>query len=192
MKTEKKMIDLIKGKKVIMFGETHGTKKMPKFLAKFIINELKDFDIIVALEIPKEYENKIDEYFKEGKGKWSFATKDYYNLIKRLKSNNIKIAFIDGYITSQEEKEENLAKEILNINKNNEKIIVITGDIHASPFPINVDGLNIKTTGSILKKVLKDDLANVRLVLNDDGDKFNNNFEAVINCNNGILLKNIK
>ena len=185
-KINDEIINLIKKKKVIMFGETHGTKEIPQFLEKFIINKLKDFDIIVALEIPKEYENKIVKYFKEGEGKWSFATKYYHSLIKKLKLNNIKIVFIDGFVISQKGKEENLVKEILNVLKNNKKIIVVTGDFHASSLPINVNGKNIETTGSILKNILQKDFTSVRLVLDNDEDIFNNNFDAVINCNEDV------
>ena len=176
-----------------MFGETHGTKEMPQFLESFITNKLKDIDFVIALEIPKEYENKEEDFFKKEMGKCGLATKYYNNLIKKLRSNNLKIFFIDGFVTSQKEKEENLAREILNIKKNNQKIIVITGDVHASQLPINVNGLNINTTGSILKKILKDDLTNIRLVLDNDKDVFNNNFDAVINCNNNrfYLIKGI-
>jgi len=179
----RKIIRLIKEKKVIMFGETHGVKEIPQFLENFMINKLKDINFVVALEIPEVYKNKIKEFIKNEKGKCGLANEYYYNLIKKLESKNIKIFLIDDYITSQEDKEQNLSNEILNLLKNNNKIIVVTGDFHASSLPINVNGKIIQTAGSILKNSLKKDFASIRFVSDNSKETFNDNFDAVINYN---------
>ena len=177
----------IKGSKVILFGEIHGTKEIPEILSNFLNNFEEDF--YLCLEIPNEFQNNIEEFYKESSpdGRNSLEFLDF------IKSLNKKIYCVDSFARSQEEKEENLAKNILNLS-NYKKIIVILGEIHASKEKIIFGEQEIIPAGYILKEKLNDDLLCVRIKpskgkyfnfrikdLNDSNDEFDKNFDYVLN-----------
>ena len=65
-------------KKVILFGEIHGTDESPKFLYDFICQIKKDVsNINVMLEIPSNYQSGINDFLSS-----SFDTESLYKFLK--------------------------------------------------------------------------------------------------------------
>lgn len=148
--------DKIKNKKIIFFGEVHGTKEIPLLLAEFfkIFSQEDDFDL--ALEVPRDNQEKIDDFLRLGKEETlkeiSFFkprknsdgrnSLEYLQLIKTIAEINlqrslpIRIFCIDlslqDRFESQNEREENMANNILDLWKKEKKMFVILGNIHAS------------------------------------------------------------
>ena len=67
------MFELIKdkiiGKKVVIFGEIHGTKETPELLSKFfseMVEDEKFRDFSIGLEIPVEFQEDLTSYMKSG------------------------------------------------------------------------------------------------------------------------------
>lgn len=179
----KEILELIKEKKVILFGETHGTEEIPIYLEDLFINKLKETNFAAVFEIPKQYKNNINDFFINEGGKHGLATKPYQSLVRKLTFKGIKIFLIDGYSKTQKDKEKKLAEEILKLedSKKFDRLIVIMGDFHASRFPIKVNGKNIETVGFILKKILKKKFASVRITSdNAINSHFNGSFDGVI------------
>lgn len=177
----------IKASKIILLGEIHGTKEIPEILFKFL-NSIEE-DFYLCLEIPNEFQNNVEEFYKEPSPDGR-NSKEFLDFIKNL---NKKIYCVDSFVRSQEEKEENLAKNILSLS-NHKKIIVILGEIHASKEKIILGEQEIFPAGSLLKEKLNDDLLCVRIkplkgkyfnfgikYLNDSNDEFDKNFDYVLN-----------
>lgn len=75
----------IKDKKLVIFGEIHGTKEIPELLSEFFNEMVNEEDFNVCFEIPEDYKNNIRKYFEEepSDGKNS---KEYFELIQNLRS----------------------------------------------------------------------------------------------------------
>ena len=177
----------IKDKKVILLGELHGTKEIPQVILDFLKSLDEEFNLL--MEIPDEFQKNIEEFYKEPSPDGR-NSKEYLDLIKTL---NKKLYCIDSFAKNQEEKEENLAKNILDLS-NEKKTIAILGEIHASKEKINFGEQEIIPTGNILKEKLKGDLLCVRIKpskgkyfnfeikdLKDSNDEFDKNFDYVLN-----------
>jgi len=93
----------IKNRQLILIGEDHGTKIIPKTLSKFFINISKNTKFNLIFEIPKDYKKRrpLGMY-----SKW------YGELIKDMQKRKIKINLIDFRMSNQNEFEEKLSKKI--------------------------------------------------------------------------------
>jgi len=180
----------IKNKKVIVFGEIHGTKEIPETILNFLKNLDEDFDI--CLEIPEEFQNNLSDFFKE-KPSDGRNSKEYLNLIKELSKLNKNIFCIDPIVQNQKEKEEGLAKNSLT-RLGNKKVFLILGEVHASKEKIIFNGQEIIPTGYLLKEKLKEGFFNVRLKpskgkyfnfgirkIDDTNDEFDKSFDYILN-----------
>lgn len=177
------IISKIKDKKIILFGEIHGTKEIPELLSTFFNDIAKDEDFNLCLEIPDEFQKQLDSYMNSGDynalKSILFFSKDYcldgrnsleyVNLIKTIYdinseyNRNIKIFCIDPLANSQEEKENGMADKILKLPKN-KKLFVIFGNVHASKIPIKFQDINITTTGTILHKKLNEEVFSINFI----------------------------
>ncbi len=195
--------DKIKDKKLILFGEIHGTKENYRMLLRFFSEIAKEQDFNLCLEIPIEFQSQIDSFMKNGNynilKKIPFFSKEnldsrnnqeYINFIKEIykinlkNQKNIKIFFIEPFAYNQEEKEMGLAKNILKLI-NNEKIFVILGDIHASKKQINLFGPKIIPTGLLVLNKVGKKMFNVRLtqkkrILSKEERLFNQGFDYIL------------
>jgi hypothetical protein len=62
-----RIINSFKGKKLVMFGELHGTKEMPAYTAAVVAQAAKKFqNVYVGLEFPVEVQKNIDRYMANG------------------------------------------------------------------------------------------------------------------------------
>lgn len=189
--------DKIRNKKLILIGETHGTKEIPELLSKFFSEIAKEEDFNVCFEIPEEFQNNPQEFFKNeeiGDGKNS---KEYFELIQNLKNldNRVGIIFVvPSNARDQKELEKGIARKIRNV-LDNKKTFAILGDIHASKNLFSFNGLKFETVGHILYKEFKEDFSNIRIVPktgeffnfgikkvaeNFSNEEFNKNFDYVL------------
>ncbi len=175
----------ISGKKIILIGEIHGTKEIPRVLTRFFSEHIKKNDFNICLELPSNEQEKINNYFSTGDEnliREIFYNSDesdgrksleYMELIKKIyeinKKHNkkIKIIFIDidnnfKAKDFQNEREKIMAKNIL---KSAEKqTFAILGNIHASKKIIDIAGVKIIPTGYYIFKELKRDFVNINLI----------------------------
>ena len=60
------IIQKIKDKQVILFGETHGTKEIPELLLNFFKDISKNESFDLCLEIPDEFQEQLNSYMNSG------------------------------------------------------------------------------------------------------------------------------
>lgn len=179
----KDLKEKIKDKKLILFGELHGTKEIPDMISNFFSELAIEEDFNVCLEIPEEFQKQIinfmdigDEkilekipffaYTVNSDGRNSF---EYINLIKNLRLLNkkynreIKIFFVDSDSNTQENKEKNISENTIKI-LSNKKTFMVLGDIHASKNQFSLGRLNIIPAGSMLFNKLREKMFNVRII----------------------------
>jgi len=158
------MFEGIKDKKLILIGETHGTKEIPELLSKFFSELVKKEEFNICFEIPEEFGNNFKEYFEKkefGDGKNS---KEYFELIKKLKNLNVKIIFVaPNEILNQKDLEDKIAENIMK-NLEDKKTFVILGDVHASKNLLEFGKMSLIPAGLILFDRLKEDLFSLRIV----------------------------
>ena len=58
----KEIISKIKNKKLILFGEIHGTKEIPELLSTFFNDVAKNESFNLCLEIPDEFQEQLNSY----------------------------------------------------------------------------------------------------------------------------------
>ena len=168
----------IKNKELILFGEMHGTKETPELLSHFFSEMAKEKDFNICLEIPQEFQNNIEDFFKNNKkfndGRNSL---EYYNLIQNIKNLNkkynrsIKLFCID--INSnfnikndkdiQNIREREIAQNILNV-LDKKKTFVVLGNIHASKKSLSLGQIKIMPSGTILFNKLKDKIFSINFL----------------------------
>lgn len=193
----------IKDKKIIIFGEIHGTKEIPKILSQFFFKLAKQENFNVCLEIPSDFQNNIEDFFKNKEFDDGRNSLEYFNLIQSLNNinkeydKNIKIFYIDVLLyekISQNEREKIMAENIIK-SLEDKKVFVILGNVHASKIPIKFQDINIITTGTRLYKKLNGEMFSINFVSkkgsfynfgikeinnNYHDDSFNKGFDHVI------------
>lgn len=174
----KEIEELIKNKEIILFGEIHGTKEIPIFLMDFLKKLFNKEKFDLCLEIPIEYQENPELFFIEENKSGGLTSMEYFNLIKELKKIGIKIFFINDFANNQEQKEKNLYKNILKV-KNNQKIIAILGEVHASKKPIFFNNLKIFPAGHYIFKYFGERMASIRII-SKKGEFFNNGIKKII------------
>jgi len=157
--------DKIKNKKLILFGETHGTGEIPKMLSKFFSELAKHEDFNLCLEIPEELQNtepnKIITRAKEI-GTQGLISEEYVKLIKKIPTG-VNVFFIaPNTIKNQEDAEIKLSNNILKV-LNNKKTFAVMGSVHASKKEIRVHNQKILPAGLLIHKKLKNKLFSVLL-----------------------------
>ena len=185
------IISKIKGKKLILFGEIHGTKEIPEFLLNLFSELAKHEDFNLCLELPKEFQNiKLDNILPLAKeiGTSGLISKDYINLIKKM-PKNVKIFFIaPNIINKQEEMEKGIADNILKL-VNNKRTFVILGNIHASKNKIEIGNLNIVPAGFLIYQKLNGEMFSV-LLKAKSGEFFNNGIKKIVSNENDSFDNN--
>lgn len=201
----KEIISRIENKRIIIFGEIHGTKEIPEMLSQFFVDISKVYEFDLCLEMPVEFQKKIDYFIKNGNSNLlrniSFFSRkncsdgrnslEYIKLIETIYKINsiynkkIQIFCVDPLANNQNEKEKKFANNIINL-VNNKKIFVILGDIHASKREIHFGGTKITPAGLLIFEKLKDKMISVRIAprekeLSTEERTFNEGFDYVIN-----------
>ena len=203
------IIHKIKGKKIILFGETHGTKEIPNLLSKFFEDISKSESFNLCLEIPDEFQNQLDSYMKNGEDKElrsvSFFSKEYctdgrnsleyLNLINTIykinqtKKEKIELFFIcPSLAENQGEAEKLIAKNILDRAKNR-KTFAVLGNIHASKKKINLFGKTIITAGFLINQEIKEKMFSI-LLKPESGKFFSNGLKEINYFENDSFDKN--
>lgn len=154
------MIDT-KNKKLILIGEQHGIKEIPKFLINYF-SELNE-DINICLEIPKNFQDKIEDFFKI-KNNTGLCNNNYLKFILKIKKLNFEIFCIDfnyqKVIKNQNEAEKIMKDNILEVMQNGKKTFVILGNVHAYKKKI----FNIDTVGFLINSQLKFNLMSINII----------------------------
>ena len=166
----------IKNKKIILFGELHGTKEIPEMLSNFFLELAEKETFNLCLEIPDEFQNKIDSYMENGNENIlksiSFFSKkyctdgrnslEYVNLLGGIRRINVtrnkKIKIFCVSLTetrNQEEAEKGIANNIMK-SINNKKTFAIMGSIHASKRAIEINNQKIIPAGLLIYKMFKE------------------------------------
>lgn len=188
--------DKIVNKKIVLFGEIHGTKETPLLFSEFLSNYalIKDFD--VCLEIPSNEQENISKFLITGDSSLinlnSMDSKDGRNslemkqLIKNIFKLKKRIYCIDLDYNLQldriNERDKIMAENIKEHIKGRQ-IIAFLGNIHAAKKEIIMAKTKIETTGSILKKDFKTMFATVNLQP-EKGQFFNNELKTIQGNNN--------
>ena len=79
------IISKIKGKKLVLFGETHGTKEIPELLLNLFRDLAKRENFNLGLEISNEFQNlEPDKILSSSKeiGTGGLISEEYIKLIK--------------------------------------------------------------------------------------------------------------
>lgn len=196
--------DKINDKKLILFGEVHGTKEIPLMLSEFFIRYSKDSNFSICLEISLSYQKNINEYLSygdEGVLKDIFIEKsesdgrktlEYLNLIKQIRKinsvskNKIEVFCVDidetaDIETIKTKRDEIIAKTIL---KQKEKVFAVLGNFHSSKTKLKLGDKLFIPAGKILFDELKDKFVNINLVPKSGsfynlGVKKINNFDSL-------------
>lgn len=150
-----------------LIGEMHGTKECPEaFFAIVKKNRIKN----VALELPKNYQKEIREFFRGERnvGELSFfedkekkhdgrASESIKNLILRLKKEGINIFLVDEEAQNGNERDKLMAK---NLSKIRGDVAFLCGDIHARKNSLQLEKSDkmykyyphgeVKTCGSLM------------------------------------------
>lgn len=174
------IISRIKDKKLILFGEIHGTKEIPELLLNLFNDLAKDEVFNLCLEIPEEFQNvDIDKILPLAKetGTSGLISEEYINLIKKI-NKKIKIFFIvPNSIKTQEEMEKGIADNILRLF-NGKRTLVVLGSIHASKNKITIGNLNITPAGFLIHQKLKGEMYSI-LLKAKKGEFFNNGVKQI-------------
>jgi len=200
-----KFIEEISKKELLLLGEVHGTKEIPK-LTFDIIKKLNNNVNFIFLEIPKDQQIFLDKYtnskdekdllsipFFNTSNKDGRDSKDILFLIKKVihLSSKIKIKFIDPNVI--ENRDYLMYKKIKELLKSQENklSIFLTGNVHASKKNLIINDKQILTCGNYLHKWLKDKLISVNFSANK-GSFFNIRLTPVNGKNrkNGIFISN--
>lgn len=180
---KKKLFDTLKekilNKKIILFGEIHGTHETPILFSEFLQEYAKVKDFEVCLELPlneKELLNSLLMDSKDGR-----ASLEMRRLIKDILALKKEIHFIDlNYDTELDKiniRDKIMAENVLNHLKE-KQLIVLTGNIHTCKKEIKINNSFFETMGSILKKKLGSSVYTVNL-MPLSGQVFNNTIKNI-------------
>jgi uncharacterized iron-regulated protein len=178
------LLEKIHGKKIILIGEIHGTKEIPKLLTNFFSEYIIKNDFNICLEISSSEQTKIDIFMKSGDvsiikdifynneendGRRSLEYLElirymYYLNKKHHKKTKINCVDVDVDFHPkdfQNEREKIMANNIL--NSLTKKTFVILGNIHASKEKVETTGFTIIPTGFYIFQKLKDKVININI-----------------------------
>lgn len=176
----------IEGKKLVLFGEIHGTKEIPEMLSEFFEKYAKDHDFNICMEIPSENQRWIDNFLLIGQDSYlkempffKYSNSDgrnsleYFNLIKNIYkvglkiAKDIKIFCIDSSnledYKDQNEREIIIANNIKKVYLDRTTFIII-GNIHASKNVINLQASKIIPVCYHLLNEFKDKLVSINFM----------------------------
>ncbi|MEK7087193.1 MAG: hypothetical protein AAB958_00630 [Patescibacteria group bacterium] len=170
----------IKNKRIILFGEIHGTKEIPIMLSNFFKYLAKYEDFNLCLELSKEFQDiKLEDILPLAKkiGTSGLISGEYIELIKEM-PGNVKVFFIaPNTIKNQGEMEKGLAENILKLI-NGKRTFAILGNIHASKNRITLRNLDITPAGFLIKQKIKDKMYSI-LFKAKGGEFFNNGIKRI-------------
>jgi hypothetical protein len=180
------ILQLSKNKKIVLFGEIHGTKEIPEFLERFFLEASKMDNINICFEIPSDYQDKINDFFETEDKNDGRNCKEYFKLVNSIKELinkqglDIKIICVDVPLKeflSQNEREKQIASNILS-SADNKKTFAILGKVHASKKPILFKKEEIYTVGTIISNEIGEGLFNINIIANE-GNFYNFGIKTV-------------
>jgi hypothetical protein len=186
-----KITSKIKDKKLVLFGETHGTKEIPNFFLNLFSNLAKTEDFNLGLEIPSEFQNvepdKLLPLLKEI-GTRGLISREYIRLIKEM-PKNVNLFFIaPNSIKNQEEMEKKIADNILKL-VDDKRTFIILGSIHASKNSIEIGNLKIFPAGFLIYQRLGKEMYSI-LLKPQSGEFFNNGMRQAVSNEDDSFDKN--
>ena len=189
------IINKVKNKKIIFFGEIHGTKEIPERIRDICdVLLIKGDKILYALELPVEIESKLNKFLKKEISEEELIkdkllkdpisdgrfTPSLLKSIKYLSCDNAIFKCIDSLEGNVADRDGNMAKRLIKMVKMypDHKIIVHLGNFHVSSKKVKFDGKTFKP----LKLFMPRDLLNksVTFVYNIKGSYFNQGLRKVI------------
>ncbi len=203
------LIEILLNKKLITFGEIHGTKEIPLLISK-VIRELQSNTSRIFLEIPKKNQKYIDNYLKFHNkedlykipffrqkikdGRNSKENLDLIELLSKISKTNGKLKIFCIEPDDNSEKDYFMYKEIRKLFDDKGINIFIAGNIHASKDKLFFKDKKIIPTGYYLKRWLNEDLIVINFTANKG--KFYNfgvkKIKSKKDNKEGIFLSNIK
>jgi len=169
-------VELMNDKKIVLFGEIHGTREIPETLYRFFAKfaEKNDFDI--CLEIPRNFQSHIRDFFKklqdyENDGRNSLEYLKIVDLIAELnlkygRSIHIFCIDVDDTFPLKDEKDHQnvreriMAEQIIQFS-GKKKLFVVCGSLHAYKKELKFGEKIINTMGSILDNSFKEKVFSV-------------------------------
>ena len=163
--------------KLVIIGEIHGTKEIPKQI-KFIIDALIPLGLSqVLFEIPKSQQHYIEYYISSrriadlkaipifnSKIRDGRNSREYLFLLRHIISRGLKVSFVDSDGNVQD-REIDISRNVIEETKDKKGIsLFITGNFHARLKPIQVDGVVMKPAGYFIKQKLPHDIISVNMV----------------------------
>lgn len=191
----KDFILLLKKKKVIVFGEIHGTIEIPNIIKNIIKKSINYIDI-VFIEIPKNQQIYIDNYINSKNNAKLYeipffnkeirdgrSSKEMLLLIKEIKdlrkiNSKLKIICVDT--NSFINRDYLIYKEIKKYILKENNCLFITGNVHASKKKIIIDNKTITPCIYYLNKFLKNKLISINFVPNS-GSFYNLKIQKIVN-----------
>lgn len=162
-----------KNKKLVMFGEMHGTNEMPAYAAAVIKQTARKFpNIYVGVEFPVEIQPNIDQFMKTGDPRFLKSTKFFNDptqhsgrgsqamvaFLNELRTaGDVRVFCFDMQSTKKENRETLMAKRVLSviaeINSPKMAKLLEENKKHEAELPIkarrNLDPLVFVYTGNI-------------------------------------------
>jgi erythromycin esterase-like protein len=142
---------LIATKRVIWFGEMHGTREAPQLFLGLVrlVSKHDKAPPIVALEIPTPEQAAIDRYLESGNESFLRSTRFFKSDLKdgrssvamvqlltklRVEKKATVVCFDSSQATSPQERDRAMAKNLFAAAKKypNAKVVVLSGNVHAS------------------------------------------------------------
>ncbi len=188
-------------RKIVIFGEVHGTKEIPlefsDFLSKYIL--IKDFNL--CLEIPSNEQGKINEFLDSGNLALLENTQFFSNSSESDGRNSIEIIKLINKVYELNKKyDKSIKVQCVDLNydlvvdellKRDEIIVnniknalsdfqtlVLLGNFHAMNQKFVLNGLEFETVGSILKKEFGNHILTVDIAPKK-GEFFNINLKRI-------------
>ncbi|MBM3230182.1 erythromycin esterase family protein [Candidatus Pacearchaeota archaeon] len=183
-----KLLSFIRGKKLILFGEMHGTNEIPALLSHLFQELAQKEDFTVCLEIPQEFQEialKDMLSYAQKIGTSGLLSPAYIQLIKAL-PKNVRVLYIaPNEVQNQEALERSLADTIQK-SLSTTRTCAILGNIHASKKKIILNDLTITPAGLLLSQKLKDQVVSI-LFKPKKGTFYNNGIGTVEYAENDLF-----
>lgn len=135
-------LEWLENNKIILIGELHGTVEIPEVLKSLCTSMKQPFTL--AIEIPREKPKEFLQKTVDGRHAWK-------SIVAYAQQHAIPLAYIDSELfITQDEREQGLAEAVLKIQA--QKIVVITGDVHAVTKKISIGAIALTPMGYYVKQ----------------------------------------
>lgn len=144
---DSELMEFLSKKKVIVVGEMHGTAEVPQFVLRLVkMLKEKNKPLTVGLEISNDLQRDIDkfmktgdfgkllelDYFKVPDGRTSIAMGNLMKALQKMKGIKIVCFDVDSKSNFVAKKRDSLMGINLATRYRNDKMIMLTGNLHAN------------------------------------------------------------